>query len=78
VLPSLGADAEAIKKDIGVLSNLAKRLKEHRSASGILDIHSERLDFDLDINGCPTDCGFHQREESSKLIEEVWNFQYLG
>ena len=70
-------DIESIRKDISVLHDLAKHLRERRYANGVLDVSSERLSFDLDASGKPTDCGFNQREDSSRLVEEV-RFDYYS
>lgn len=64
-------DEFGIREDISLLYGLAMQLRGRRFSNGVLDISGDRLEFDLDVNGLPTDCGYRQREETSKMVEEV-------
>ncbi|KAJ7638869.1 SSD1 protein [Roridomyces roridus] len=63
-------DAADIAHDIKVLQGLAKNLRARRFENGTLSLDSLRLQFKLDDNGMPIDCGQYQRTEANELIEE--------
>lgn len=64
-------DAKDIEHDIKILDDLAKKLRASRFENGTLSLESLRLEFQLDDNGLPTDCGQHVRADANDLIEEV-------
>ncbi|KAJ6536627.1 RNB-domain-containing protein [Mycena sp. CBHHK59/15] len=68
VTPEHGA--ADIEHDIKVLEGLAKKLRARRFENGTLSLDSLRLQFKLDGNGLPVDCGQYERTDANDLIEE--------
>jgi protein SSD1 len=69
VAPEHGA--ADIEHDIKILEGLAKKLRARRFENGTLSLDSLRLQFKLDDNGLPVDCGQYERTDANDLIEEV-------
>ncbi|KAJ7283592.1 SSD1 protein [Mycena rebaudengoi] len=68
IIPEHGA--ADIEHDIKVLEGLAKNLRARRFANGTLSLDSLRLQFKLDDNGLPVDCGQYERTDANDLIQE--------
>ncbi|KXN89637.1 DIS3-like exonuclease 2 [Leucoagaricus sp. SymC.cos] len=63
-------DVRDIAHDIKVLSDLAQQLRHERFRNGALSLDSLRLNFQLDENGLPLDCGEYEILDANHLIEE--------
>lgn len=74
IIPEHGA--VDIEHDIKVLEGLAKNLRARRFANGTLSLDSLRLQFKLDDNGLPVDCGQYERTDANDLIQEVLVSKY--
>ncbi|KAJ7908305.1 SSD1 protein [Mycena leptocephala] len=62
--------AADIEHDIKILESIAKKLRARRFENGTLSLESLRLQFKLDANGLPADCGQYERTDANDLIEE--------
>ncbi|KAJ7228625.1 SSD1 protein [Mycena pura] len=62
--------AADIEHDLKVLEGIAKMLRARRFANGTLSLNSLRLQFKLDANGMPVDCGQYERTDANELVEE--------
>jgi protein SSD1 len=70
--PHLVSDVES---DILLLNTLAKKLRGKRFDNGALKIDNVKLNFSLDDEGRPIDCGSYIQRDANALIEE---FMLLG
>ncbi len=57
-------------KEIGLLNELAKQLRERRMRSGAIDFERMEVKFNLDEHGKPLSVYFKEQKEAHKLIEE--------
>lgn len=64
-------DIASIARDVKILHDLTKQLRERRFQTGCLKTDDLRLEFKLDDDGLPVDCWQHERTEAHNLIEEV-------
>lgn len=64
-----------VESDILLLDTLAKKLRAKRFENGALKIDNVKLNFQLDDEGRPIDCGSYIQRDSNALIEE---FMLLG
>lgn len=64
-------DAQDISHDIKTLADLAQQLRRERLRNGALKLDSLRLQFKLDENGLPLDCGEYEICDANLLVEEV-------
>ncbi len=64
-----GEDDE-YKKQIIMLNNLAKKLREERLKKGSIDFKSEEVKFKLDNNSKPMYVYIKEQKESNKLVED--------
>lgn len=69
IIPEHGAGD--IEHDIKNLDRLAKKLRAQRFENGTLSLDSLKLQFKLDDQGKPSDCGQYQRTDANDLIQEV-------
>ncbi|CAG8728169.1 15497_t:CDS:2, partial [Acaulospora colombiana] len=63
-------DTGAISSDIVLLHKLAKHLRQRRFQNGTLRVKNNKLMFELDDNGIPTDCYNYEYNEANLLVEE--------
>ncbi|KAL0574675.1 Translational repressor [Marasmius crinis-equi] len=68
VTPEHGA--ADIEHDVKILNDIAKKLRAQRFENGTLSLDSSRLEFKLDEDGMPVDCGQHARNDANDLIQE--------
>lgn len=66
--------ANDIEHDIKVLHGLTGKLRTQRLENGTLSLESLRLQFKLDDEGMPVDCGQYEHTDAHKLIQEVCIF----
>jgi protein SSD1 len=64
-----------VETDILLLNTLAKKLRAKRFENGALKIDNVKLNFQLDDEGRPIDCGSYIQRDANALIEE---FMLLG
>lgn len=64
-----------VESDILLLNTLAKKLRGKRFENGALKIDNVKLNFQLDEQGRPVDCGSYIQRDANALIEE---FMLLG
>lgn len=65
-----GHEAKAISEDLGLLHKLSQHLRQRRFQNGTLRIENNKLMFDLDDNGTPTDCYNYEYTDANMLVEE--------
>ncbi|PFH52769.1 hypothetical protein AMATHDRAFT_56203 [Amanita thiersii Skay4041] len=65
-----GHKYEDVKADIKTLEKLSKKLRNERFANGALNLENLKLEFKLDNNGLPVDCGLYERTDAHSLVEE--------
>ncbi|KAJ7591044.1 SSD1 protein [Mycena floridula] len=63
--------AKDIEHDIQTLQTLCKKLRDQRFENGTLSLESSRLQFKLDDDGSPLDCGQYERTDAHNLIQEL-------
>ena len=63
--------ALAIEHDVKVLNDLAKQIRAKRFQDGAMGLSSTRLEFTLDEDGHPVDCGQTENNDANIMVEEV-------
>lgn len=57
-------------EEIGVLHNLASKLRDHRFKNGSINFHSQEVKFKLDEDGTPLSVHIKEQKDSNRLIED--------
>ncbi|KAJ8086695.1 Translational repressor [Marasmius tenuissimus] len=68
VVPEHGA--ADVEHDVKILHDIASKLRATRIENGTLSLDSSRLEFKLDDDGMPVDCGQHVRNDANDLVQE--------
>jgi protein SSD1 len=65
-----GFTEEDIEKDVLLLYNISKILRQKRVDNGSLSLDSVKLWFNYDDKGIPTEFGAYEQKDANRLIEE--------
>ncbi|RUS28502.1 hypothetical protein BC938DRAFT_481810 [Jimgerdemannia flammicorona] len=65
-----GQEKSDVEKDIKMLYELSKQLRDARFKNGALSMNSVKLSFELDSEGQPINVSVSEKKESNRLVEE--------